>query len=251
MGLLRKFEKSLEKIFEGPFSRAFKAGVHPLELARRLMREVEDGRVLGVNGTVAPNYFQIKLSPADYQRLSGYLDRLGMEMESLVIAYTNEKDYQLLTRPRMRFHSDQGLGEGEFAIHASVEQSAGRQPPTERIGLERVPRGAEIRLGVLTVLGGEKAGYSYYLEGEKTRIGRSDDNDMVIADPRASRYHAEIDRRSEGYVIRDLGSTNGTMVRGRRVQERLLEDGDSLAMGETEMRFGLITDPRKRQAEAE
>ena len=246
MGLLRRFEGQLEKIFEGTFTRAFKSGVHPLEIARRLMRTVDDDRVMGVDETLAPNLYNISLSPVDYDRLSGYLDRLGSEMESLVITYANEKDYHLLTRPRINFKSDLELQEGEFAVMASLDETAGAQPPTERVSVDPQQLGEEIRLGVLTILKGDKAGYSFNLEKEKTRIGRSEENDLVLTDRRASRFHAEIDRRPEGYVVRDLGSTNGTMVRGRRVQERLLEDGDTVAMGETEMRFGLITNTRQR-----
>ena len=246
MGLLRRFEGQLEKIFEGSFTKAFKSGVQPLEIARKLMRTVDDERVMGIGETLAPNFYNVILSPVDYDRLSGYLDRLGSEMESLIITYANEKDYHLLTRPRISFMSDLELQEGEFSVMASLDETTGAQPPTERVNVDPQQLGEEVRLGVLTILKGDKAGYTFNLDREKTRIGRSEENDLVLADRRASRFHAEIDRRSEGYVIRDLGSTNGTMVRGRQIQERLLEDGDTVAMGETEMRFGLITNTRQR-----
>ncbi|MDY6794827.1 MAG: DUF3662 and FHA domain-containing protein [Actinomycetota bacterium] len=246
MGILSRFEKRLEKIFEGPFTKAFKGGVHPLEIARRLMREIDYGKALGVKETLAPNRYDIHLSLSDYERLSGYLDSLTSEMESLVITYANEKDYRLLTRPRLRFEPDDALVEGDFSLLASLEDPAGDQPLTERLGMGRMLPEEENRLGVLTILKGDKAGHSYYLNEDRTAVGRSDENDVVLVDPRASRFHAEIERATQGYVVRDLGSTNGTMVRGRHVKERLLQDGDTLVMGETEMRFGLITDTRAR-----
>jgi len=246
MGTLSRFEKRLEKIFEGPFTKAFKGGVHPLEIARKLVREVDDGRVMGVNETLAPNNFVVSLSPQDYERLSGVSGSLAMEMESLIITHTNQKGYHLITRPKLDFQSDRSLREGEFTITASLDESAQAQPPTERVGIGQQQAQMESRLGVLTVFVGEKAGISHNLEKAKTSIGRAEENDLVLADPRASRFHAEIDRATSGYIIRDLESTNGTMVRGRRVHERLLEDGDTLTIGETEMRFGLITDPRRR-----
>ena len=246
MGILRKFEKRLEKLFEEPFTKAFKGGVHPLEIARRLMREVDDGRVLGVSETLAPNRFQVSLSPPDYGRLEGVLDSLAAEMESLIITYANQRDYHLLTRPQVELESDASLREGEFSARASVDEPVRTQPATERVGEDLRRARSEMRLGVLTVLKGDKAGFSHNLEGDRNSIGRAEENDIVLADLRASRFHAEIERTREGYVVRDLGSTNGTMVRGRRVQERLLEDGDILTLGETEMRFGLITDPRRR-----
>jgi hypothetical protein len=245
MGPLRRFEDRLEKIFEGPFTKAFKGGVHPLEIARRMIREVDDGRVLGVNETLAPNDFKVHLSPRDYDRLSGMLDSLAVEMESLIIAYSNKRDYHLIKRPHFEFESDGSLDEGEFSVRAVLDEPARAQPPAGREGAGPQPAYSEGRLGVLAILKGEE-GFSYPLERARTRIGRADENDLVLADLRASRFHAEIERTPRGYVVRDLGSTNGTMVGGRIVQERLLENGDTLTMGETEMRFDLIAGQRKR-----
>lgn len=243
MGVLRRFEKRLEKAFEGPFARAFKGGVHPLEVARRLAREVDDGKVLGVSETFAPNRFQVRLSPDDHQRLAGAMEAMRDEMESLVISYANERGYRLVTRPSLDFFEDASLREGEFAVSSRLEEGGAAQPSMERLATGRAACEEE-RLGVLTVLNGEKAGLSFFLEGGKASVGRAEDNDLTLHDPLASRYHAEIERTPEGYVLRDLGSTNGTMVRGRRVMERLLEEGDVLVVGGTEMRFGLIADAR-------
>ncbi len=225
--------------------RAFKGGVHPLEVARRLVREVEEGKVLGVSETMAPNRFQVRLSPADYRRLAGALEVMREEMESLLISYANERGYRLISRPRLDFMEDASLREGEFAIRSRLEEGTAAQPATERLDT-RPPAHREERLGVLTVLNGEKAGLSFYLREGKTRVGRAEDNDLALPDPRASRFHAEIERVPEGYILRDLGSTNGTLVRGRKVMERLLEEGDTLLVGGTELRFGLITDARRR-----
>jgi hypothetical protein len=246
MGTLRRFEKRLERIFEGPFTKAFKGGVHPLEIARRLVREVDDGRVMGVKETLAPNHFVVRLSPGDYERLSGVADSLAAEMESLVITHINQKGYHLITRPRLEFRSDGYLREGEFTIAASLDEPVKAKPPTERSRTGQQHAQRDSYLGVLTILAGDKAGISHNLEKARTSLGRAEENDLVLADPRASRFHAEIERAQAGYIIRDLESTNGTMVRGRKVHERLLEDGDTVTIGETELRFGLVADPRGR-----
>ncbi len=94
------------------------------------------------------------------------------------------------------------------------------------------------------MISGEGAGQSLSLELDRARIGRAEENDLVLADPRASRIHAEVEHRPAGYVVRALGSTHGPMVKGRKVQERLLVDGDTLTVGETELRFEFIPDPR-------
>ncbi len=246
MGILRKLEKRLEKLFEEPFTRAFKGGVHPLEIARRLMREVDDARVMGIGETLAPNRFLVRLSPSDNERLSGIAGSLAAEMESLVITYANQRGYHLITRPKVDFEPDSSLREGEFTVRTSLDEPVKSEPPTERMAMGQQPPPAEGRLGMLTMLEGGNAGLSCNLEGTRTRLGRAEENDLVLPDPRASRFHAEIERTPSGYVLRDLGSTNGTLVRGRKVFERLLEDGDTLVVGGTEMRFGLIADSRRR-----
>lgn len=245
MSLLRRFEKRLEKIFEEPFARVFKGAVHPLELGKRLLREIDDGKMVSMGEVLAPNVYHVHLHPADFRRLEGYLQDLSLELEGLVINHVNDKGYQLLTRPRVTFGPDDDLHEGEFIIDAVVEKGGRSQPPTKRIPSGGGKEERETRLGMLTVLGGEQAGLSYTLKERITRIGRAGGNDIVLADPKTSRFHAEIEHVPEGYVIRDLGSTNGTLVRGRRVEERLLEDGDVITLGETSIKFGLVSPPRR------
>jgi hypothetical protein len=240
MARLRKFEKRLEKLFEGPFKKLFKGGVQPLEIARRLIKEVEDGRVLDVNETLAPIYYQVALSSVDYERLEGYFDKLIPEMEGMIITFTNEKGYHLTTRPQVKFELGDDLGEGEFDVSTLLEKAS----PDE--GLSEVREGArppDRPLAVLSLLSGENMGSSYYLQSRKTGIGRSNENEVVLPDSRASRFHAEIERGPQGYILRDLGSTNGTVVGGRHVRERLLEDGDTIRMGDTEMRFRFSGEP--------
>jgi hypothetical protein len=233
---LRKFEKRLEKIFQGPFTKLFKGGVQPLEIARRLMREAEDGRIMDLNEILAPDFYLVSLSPADYENLSGYFDRLIPEMEGMIIAYTSEKGYHLIRRPQVRFERAEGLGEGQFEVSTSIDR-ASREEALKVTPLH--PPSDAGTIGVISLLSGENAGSSYYLDKKKTRIGRSEENDLTLPDPRASRFHAEIEREAEGYVLRDLASTNGTLLGGRRIRERLLEDGDTITMGGTEMRFRL------------
>lgn len=243
MGLMRRFEKNLEKLFEGTFARAFKGGVHPLEIARRVLREMEDGRVMGVREVLAPSRFLVCLSPADRQRLEGVLESMASELESLVIDYANRRDYHLPERPRIRFETDGSLVEGEFQVRAFLED-ASRTPVV--MGGEETPSPAPAaapfsgRRGALAVVAGPGKGAVFELGGDRTTIGRDAGNDLVLEDAGVSRFHAEIYRIPEGYVIRDLGSTNGTLVGGRKIRERLLEDGDIVSIGGVEMRFDYL-----------
>jgi pSer/pThr/pTyr-binding forkhead associated (FHA) protein len=77
-----------------------------------------------------------------------------------------------------------------------------------------------------------------YALGEKpVVIGRMSDCEVVLADPRASRRHAEIQPVGHGFVISDLGSMNGTMVNGTPIREHPLSDGDEIRLGSTVLHF--------------
>ena len=244
MGALRRFEKRLESIFEEPFSKAFRSGVHPLEIARRLLREIDDAKMLAVGSILAPNHFVVHLSRRDRERLSGVETNLAAEMESLIITHTTRRGYQLISRPCVEFRLDDALREGEFSVEAKVDEAAKPEPAAEMVEKARGKGQEGENLGVLTVLHGPLAGTSHELHMDRTRVGRAEENEIVLDDSRASRFHAEVRRTPAGYIIKDLESTNGTLVGGRKVKERLLEDGDMLVVGETEMRFS-VTGPRE------
>lgn len=239
-GLLRRFEKGLEKAFEGPFAKVFKGDVHPLEIARRVLKEMDDARLLGVDGLQAPHRFTVLLSPSDYDHLSGILPSLAAELESLIIGYANREHYHLSSRPLLAFQREERLGRGVFEVRSSF--GAEREERSDIEGSAAASPRADRRLlpGVLTVLNGGTAGSRHVLKKARTRIGRAGENDIVLPDPSVSRFHAEIERLPEGYVLRDLGSTNGTSVGGRRILERLLEEGDVLQCGDVELEFQLV-----------
>lgn len=75
------------------------------------------------------------------------------------------------------------------------------------------------------------------LDGQEVRVGRADDNDLVIDDASVSRYHLVFAPTVRGYIVRDLGSTNGTRVRGQRIDEHLLVAGDTIALGGTLIQY--------------
>lgn len=71
--------------------------------------------------------------------------------------------------------------------------------------------------------------------GEALSIGRLADNDVVLDLPRVSRHHARIERQGDAFVLRDLGSTNGTFVAGKRVEERRLQPGETIRIGDAQL----------------
>lgn len=246
--ILRKLEKGLEKVIEAPFAKVFKSGVHPLEVGKRILSALEDGRVVGINQeVVVPNRYKCLLSPEDYERLTYYLNAMAGELEAMIIDYCREREYLLPARPAVSFSVSGELEEGEFEIEASLSGGGGTpHHDTRGAVLEEAGReGGEGRIpvtGYLVIEDGPGRGNSFRLETQETTLGRLPGNDIVIGDPKVSRHHAVVVKGPEGFVIRDLGSTNGTFVNGRRVSERLLAPGDLIVLGDTRLRFQLEED---------
>src|SRR5688572_30872843 len=93
--------------------------------------------------------------------------------------------------------------------------------------------------GVLHVVGGTDRGKRFELTLGETRIGRGADQDVVLSDIAVSRRHITINAEGGRYRLRDLGSGNGTLVNGQRVDTVLLNDGDHVELGNTVLRFNL------------
>jgi Protein of unknown function (DUF3662)/FHA domain len=250
--VLRGIEQRLERVFEGVFGRAFRTNVQPVELARKLAKEMDDHRSTSVTRVYAPNEYTIYLSPGDREQFEGYENSLVSELEEYLTEHAARENYALLTPPRIAFETDEDLGVGEFGIATRMVQH-GRRPeaateapvipppgatmvykprtqPTEAASLEDL--GVERELAVLSW-----SGQRCVLENRRSVLGRSRDADVRIEDPNISRRHAEIVQEGSTYWLVDLGSTNGTEVDGKRVQRARLDDGSSFTLGETTVTF--------------
>jgi len=109
------------------------------------------------------------------------------------------------------------------------------------------PAAAAVPVGVsagpqaeLSIDSGPDAGHTHRAGERALRMGRSPDNDVILRDPATSGHHARIERRGEAFWIVDLGSTNGTFVNGESVQERQLNHGDRVTVGQNSVHFSLV-----------
>jgi hypothetical protein len=247
--VLRGIEQRLERVFEGVFGRAFRTNVQPVELARKLAKEMDEHRSTSVTRVYVPNEYTIYLSPGDREQFEGYENSLVSELEEYLSEHAARENYALLTPPRILFETDEDLGVGEFGIATRMAQY-GRQPgeeveapapgatmvykpriqPTE--AASPVELGVEREVAVLSWNGRRRV-----LENQRSVLGRSRDADVQIEDPNVSRRHAEIVQEGSTYWLVDLGSTNGTEVDGRRVQRVRLADGSRFTIGETTVTF--------------
>jgi hypothetical protein len=101
------------------------------------------------------------------------------------------------------------------------------------VSLEEVPEG----MGMLVVKRGPNAGSRYLLDNEVTQAGRHPDSDIFLDDITVSRRHAEFVRQGTGYVVRDVGSLNGTYLNRRRIEDEPMSHGDEVQIGKFKLVF--------------
>lgn len=222
MGILDNFEKKLDRMVNGAFAKAFRSEVQPVEIAAGLQRELDDrATIVSRARTVVPNVFVVELSPADHERLAAYEQTVADELASLVREYAQQQRYSFVGPAEVSLDVDASLGTGVFRIRSEVQagpQSANAAP---------VDVSGQPHLEV------EGAVYPLFAV---TRLGRGTDVDIRIDDPGVSRHHAEITLGTD-VTIRDLGSTNGTLVNGRMVGTQILMDGARVQLGSTTLTY--------------
>jgi hypothetical protein len=222
--ILRDFERRLGGLVEGFFATTFRSGLQPVELAKRMMREMDASKTVGVKEVWAPNRYVFTLSESDGQRFEQAEQALVGELKQVVREAAAERGWGLVGPPEVEFEVDPDLGKGRFGCEASFVEGEEELAPQPAVG----ERGWLVRLA---------DGVSTALAKPSVTIGRLPECDVVVDDAGVSRQHARIRRTDGGFVLTDLGSTNGTMVNGEPIQEHVLEHGDRITIGETELEF--------------
>jgi predicted component of type VI protein secretion system len=324
MSILSDFEDRIGRGLEGGFARVFRAPVQPAELARKLGREMDRGKKLGVGKVYAPTLYNILLSRQDDQALGGFAETLSGELETYLMGYAREHNYELATRPVVRFLVDKELKLGRFEIigellspeelaeelgytpdpepyeaprdyvpesfsgvaAAGMPLSAPPYEPTPKpiaepvsspgifdadgIDFDLTPDAAHAAAGAIAGAAAVAAGvemaapaprtaaeasptelltptpplatvtvkgvdHDVVLTGDRAVVGRLATCEISLSDVNVSREHAAFEREGMGWAIRDLGSTNGTLVNGVKITRERLRDGDMIVIGITEL----------------
>lgn len=251
--VLRALEQKIEALFEGVFGRAFRAHVQPVELARKLSKEMDDHKNVSVSRVYVPNEYTIYLSPTDREQFEGYENSLLSELEEYLGEHAKRESYALLTPPRVKLETDDDLVVGEFGIATRMVQprsgkrAAGEPdevsepgatmiykapPPAELADVEEDEPEVQQKVAVLSW-----SGRRLRLERRSVVLGRSREADIQIEDANVSRRHAEVRQEGSAYWVVDLDSTNGLEVGGRRVKRAKLEPGSSFTIGSTDVTF--------------
>ena len=252
MSVLRNLESKIADLVEGTFGRVFRSEVRPVELARGLVKEMDEHKTVSVSRVYAPNEYVIWLSPEDRSKFEGVEHEIADELGAYLLEHARREKLALVSRPDVTFETDEALKLGEFGIQARLVRTSerGDQPHAEqgdhghtmvystsdrlREELDK-PRGPEPTGRAMVLAEGKRI----VVSSSGAVIGRSRDCDVTLSDANVSRHHAEIrpDGRG-GWIVEDLGSTNGVKVNGRRITgPSPLEPGARIALGTADVRF--------------
>lgn len=269
MNVLRSFERAVGGLLEGVFGSVFRSEVRPIELAHKLAREMDEHRTASVSRVYAPNEYLVWLSPDDRERYAGVEDDVIDELCAYLLEHARREELTLASRPVVTFNTDERLSLGEFGIQArlvrldedgepsSSEEREREEPVRARTATEpeEEPDGdghtmiysssERVRAPIREAQARRQARAFVHFGGRRLLVapqgvvlGRSRGCDIVVEDPGVSRRHAEIRPAEEGWMIRDLGSTNGVYLNRSPIQGPTeLRSGDHIELGETEIVF--------------
>jgi Protein of unknown function (DUF3662)/FHA domain len=229
MGIFARFEKKVEGAVSGAFARAFKGDVQPVEIAARLQRELDaEAKLMSRNKRLVPNEFKVQLSQHDHDKLAPYATTLNAELATELRNHAREMGYVFNGPVKVVFELDSSLPTGRFTVDS--EAVAGITPRSGRASetaINRAPLVLEVN------------GTRHPLQPPGLVIGRGSEADLRINDPGISRRHAQIRVNAAGPQLQidivDLGSTNGIVVNGQRVQQAVLREGSRIEIGSTRM----------------
>jgi hypothetical protein len=213
---LQQFEEGLERLVEGTLAKPFRSNLQPVEIGRRLTREMDLHRRLGVHGLIAPNHFTITLAPTDVERFTNFLDALVRELADAAREHARIEGYTFVGPVEVQVFEGTRLRAGRFTVTAEVREGPDGLTLAEVV----LPDGTRRALGADPLV-----------------VGRLPECGVVLGDPNVSRRHAEFRRVGDNVVVSDLGSTNGTRVNGMAVREQQLATGDEITVGSTVLVF--------------
>lgn len=218
MGLLDSFERGLERAVNGAFAKTFRSGIQPVEIASALRRELDTkAAVVARDRILAPNTFTVRLAPADDERMRAIGQPLVDELVELVNAHAKAQGYTFAGPVSVTLRRDDAVSTGTLRVDASTAQ------------------GSVSWRGVVDI-----DGRRHPLVKSRTVIGRGSDADITIPDAGTSRRHVEILWDGERAMVRDLGSTNGTLLGGRKITEAPLPPDSTVRIGRTDIVFRVV-----------
>jgi hypothetical protein len=237
---MARVERFFERLVERPTARVFGTQLQPIQVLRRIEREMESGRRRRGDRAIAPDRFGVRVSPDQLAGL-GSLDAVAEELASGALAFARSRSLTLAERPRVELEADRRLARGDIEVTAVF--SAPGAPAASEDG-EAIDAGTRVfeapivraPVAALEIVEPGRASRRVDMAGHPMSVGRGSDCDVVLADAHASRKHVRLEVRGGVFVLTDLGSTNGTLVNGHRVREVVLGVGDRIELGQSTLR---------------
>lgn len=244
---MERVEAFVSRVIEGWSARLFGAKLQPVQIAKRLIRAMEAHQTISLAKTFVPNSYVVSLAPSDFAQFEQYRRSLEQELAETLLGASRERSFTLLAYPTVEIERDDDLASGDIRVSCAMVDTAQEEVTPESRALGAVETGHTMVLDREALLRERprapraslepRDGTPVPLGGEPVLIGRDPQSDLVLDDRRVSRKHAEIRLRLGRYTLYDLQSTNGTYVNGRRIAEKVLDDGDRLAIGGLEITF--------------
>ncbi len=229
---IARLENHLERLVEGAFVQLFSRNLRARDIALELVRALETGTAqMGTAGLpLAPDHFLISLHPEAAGRLLERQPALAAHLGDLLVELAAHMGCQFAQHPTVEIHADATISEGRVTVKA---HHTGFKRSTTAI-MQRVsePPAYNAPLNPQLLIPG-RPGIS--LGQPLINIGRSRDNHVVIDDPAVSRHHLQLRLRSGRYMLFDTQSRGGTLVNGVPVREHILQSGDVIQIGSSQM----------------
>ncbi|MDE2409302.1 MAG: DUF3662 and FHA domain-containing protein [Actinomycetales bacterium] len=218
MGFLENFEKGLERVVTGAFSKTFKSELQPVEIAAAIKNEMDSASsILSRERILAPNAFRVRLSSPDFARMRVLGQPLIDELVDLSTRHAQKQKYQFGAGLIITLAEDSSLPIGQIAVASQ----------TQNVAVEWTP--------AIDV-----AGQRYLLTKARTVIGRDASADIQVDDKGMSRNHFEVLWDGKNAGVRDLNSTNGTKLDGRVIKESGMKPDSVISAGHSDFVFRVI-----------
>jgi len=254
MSFLARFEGVAELIFTGVFKKN-PTRLQPVEIAKELVKEMLRHKQISISKVYVPNVYRVFLHSGDWGALASFGNAFLLELSKYLFAEGQRYGYTFLSKPFIELHADEAVAPHEMFIEVDFddaiefdweddEQEEKREEESWReetsifqdlIKLNRRLESQESRNlnYYLEIIEGPGTGGIFQLDKEEIHLGRHSQCEVVLQDLEISRRHMCFILSPEGWLLDDLGSTNGTLVNGQRIMRQVVHLGDRIQAGQT------------------
>lgn len=232
---INNLETKLEQLVEGAFTHFFRKRVSAHDIAIKLIRSMEDNLRFAEDNDprpIAPDTYHILLNPRNQTKLQDLEPTIGDVLREQLIDIAVQSGYRLSENPTIKLIADTDLDAASVIIRATYSSrgsnTTASMQPIKVQKTNKKPQNPHLILN---------GGRQVQLTKTVFNIGRSVENDLVVDDPYISRHHIQLRLRFGKYTLFDVNSRAGTLVNNVRVTEHLLQTGDVIMVGSTQIMY--------------